>query len=158
MKLKKQRRNRSRKQRGGFSQRRAEQKEIFQPTRMGNIRRSLWRSKCSTRFDWSRGPLEIHHSDQKNTEISQTTTVLKYYRHIHTDSRRDCERLWLWGVYEYTVSSFVSILYHCRAFASSERPCYSLSVWCQSDKKRDVTSFLWLDIRFLFLTGKDEGS
>ena len=74
MKLKKQRRNRSRKQRGGFSQRRAEQKEIFQPTRMGNIRRSLWRSKCSTRFDWSRGPLEIHHSDQKNTEISQTTT------------------------------------------------------------------------------------
>jgi hypothetical protein len=24
--------------------------------------------------DWSRGPLEIHHSDQKNTEISQTTT------------------------------------------------------------------------------------
>jgi hypothetical protein len=22
----------------------------------------------------------------------------------------------------------------------------------------DVTSFLWLDIRFLFLTGKDEGS
>jgi hypothetical protein len=72
--LKKQRRNRSRKQRGGFSQRRAEQKEIFQPTRMGNIRRSLWRSKCSTRFDWSRGPLEIHHSDQKNTEISQTTT------------------------------------------------------------------------------------
>ena len=64
----------SRKQRGGVSQRRAEQKEIFQPTRMGNIRRSLKRSKCSTRFDWSRGPLEIHHSDQKNTEISQTTT------------------------------------------------------------------------------------
>jgi hypothetical protein len=51
----------------GFSQRRAEQKEIFQPTRMGNIRRSLTRSKCSTRFDWSRGPLEIHHSDQKKT-------------------------------------------------------------------------------------------
>jgi hypothetical protein len=58
----------------GFSQQRAEQKAIFQPTRMGNIRRSLTRSKCSTRFDWSRGPLEIHHPDQKNTEISQTTT------------------------------------------------------------------------------------
>jgi hypothetical protein len=41
---------------------------------------------------------------------------------------------------------------------SSERPCYFLSVWCKSDKKRDVTSFLWLDIHFLFLTGKDEGS
>jgi hypothetical protein len=27
-----------------------------------------------TRLDWSRGPLEIHLSDQKNTEISQTTT------------------------------------------------------------------------------------
>ena len=34
----------------------------------------LTRSKCSTRFDWSRGPLEIYHSDQMNTEISQTTT------------------------------------------------------------------------------------
>jgi hypothetical protein len=45
-----------------------------QPTRMGNIRRSLTRSKCSTRFDWSRGPMEIHQSDEKNTEISQTTT------------------------------------------------------------------------------------
>jgi hypothetical protein len=30
--------------------------------------------ESSTRFDWSRGLLEIHHSDQKNTEISQTTT------------------------------------------------------------------------------------
>ena len=29
--------------------------------------------ESSTRFDWSRGPLEIHHLDQKNTEISQTT-------------------------------------------------------------------------------------
>jgi hypothetical protein len=48
-------------------------KEIFQPTRMGSIRRSITRGKCSTRFDWSRGPLEIHQSDQKNTEISQTT-------------------------------------------------------------------------------------
>jgi hypothetical protein len=54
--------------------------------------------------------------------------------------------------------SFVSILYHCRAFSSAERPCYYLSVWCKSDKKRDVTFFLWLDIRFLFLTGKNEGS
>jgi hypothetical protein len=26
------------------------------------------------RFDWLRGPLEIHHSNEKNTEISQTTT------------------------------------------------------------------------------------
>jgi hypothetical protein len=72
----------------------------------------------------------------------------------HTDSRRDCDRLWLWGVYEYTVSSFVSILYHCRAFASSERPCYSLSVWFKSDKTRDVTSFLWLDIRFRTISRK----
>jgi hypothetical protein len=61
--------NRSRKQRGGFSQ-----KEILQQTRMGNIRRSLARSKCSTRFGWSRGPVDIHRSDEKNTEISQTTT------------------------------------------------------------------------------------
>jgi hypothetical protein len=61
-------------QRGGFSQQRAAQKEIFQPTMMGNIRRGHTRSKCSTRFDWSRGPLEIHHSDEKNTEFSQTTT------------------------------------------------------------------------------------
>jgi hypothetical protein len=37
--------------------------KIFQPTRLGNIRRGLTRSKCSTRFDWSRGPLEIHPSD-----------------------------------------------------------------------------------------------
>ena len=36
--------NRSRKRRGGFSQRRAAQKEIFQPTRMGRIRRGLARS------------------------------------------------------------------------------------------------------------------
>jgi hypothetical protein len=50
------------------------------------------------------------------------TLPLNNYRHTHTDSRRDSDRLWLWGVYEYTVSSFVSILYHCRAFASSERP------------------------------------
>jgi hypothetical protein len=36
--------------------------------------------ESSTRFDWSRGPLEIHHSDQKNTEISQTTTEsIPYY-------------------------------------------------------------------------------
>ena len=62
-------RNRLRKQRGGFSQQRAAQKEIFQPTMMGNIRRGHTRSKCSTRFDLSRGPLEIHHSDEKNTEI-----------------------------------------------------------------------------------------
>lgn len=25
--------------------------------------------------------------------------LLKYHRHIHTDSRRDYDRLWLWGVY-----------------------------------------------------------
>jgi hypothetical protein len=37
------------------------------------------------------------------------------------------------------VSSFVNIIYHCRAFSSDERPCYSLSVWCKSDKKRDAT-------------------
>ena len=49
-------------------------RKYFNPQGWGNIRRSLKRSKCSTRFDWSRGPLEIHHSDQKNTEISQTTT------------------------------------------------------------------------------------
>jgi hypothetical protein len=30
------------------------------------------------------------------------------------------------------VSSFVSIRYHCRAFASSERPCYSFSVMKQN--------------------------
>jgi hypothetical protein len=29
------------------------------------IWRSLTRSKCFTRFDWSRGALEIHHADQK---------------------------------------------------------------------------------------------
>ena len=34
-------RNRSRKQRGGVSQRRAEQKEIFQPTRMGKFGEAL---------------------------------------------------------------------------------------------------------------------
>jgi hypothetical protein len=50
------------------------------------------------------------------------------------------------------VSSFVNIIYHCRAFSSAERPYYSLRVSCKSDKKRDVTSFLWLDIRFLFFT------
>jgi hypothetical protein len=67
------------------------------------------------------------------------TFPLKCYRHTHTDSRRDCDRLWLWGVYEYTVSSFISILYHWRTFSSAKRPCYSLSIWCKSDKKRDVT-------------------
>jgi hypothetical protein len=46
--------------------------------------------------------------------------------------------LLLWCVYEYTVSSFVNIIYHCRAFSSAERPCYSLRVSCKSDKKRDV--------------------
>jgi hypothetical protein len=30
--------------------------------------------ESSTRFGWSRGPLVIHHSGQKNTEISQTAT------------------------------------------------------------------------------------
>ena len=90
--------------------------------------------------------------------LDNGTCLLKYYRHTHTDSRRDCDRLWLWGVYEYKGSSFVSILYHFRAFSNPERPCYSLSIWCKSDKKRDVTSLLWLDRHFLFLTGKDEGT
>ena len=86
-------RNRSRKQRGGCSQRRTAQKEIFQPTRMGNIRRGLTRSKCSTIFDWSRGPLEIHHSDQKNTEISQTTTeFLPYWTVLPKNTKKQKER------------------------------------------------------------------
>ena len=86
-------RNRSRKQCRGFSQRRAEQKAIFQPTRMGNIRRSLTRRKCSTRFDWSRGPLDIHHSDQKNTEISQTTTeYIPYYTVLPKNTKKQKER------------------------------------------------------------------
>ena len=37
--------------------------------------------------------------------------------------------------------AFVSILYHWRAFASAERPCYYFRIRCKSDEKRCVTSF-----------------
>ena len=40
-------------------------KKYFNPQGWEPFGRSLTRSKCFTRFDWSRGPLEIHHSDQK---------------------------------------------------------------------------------------------
>jgi hypothetical protein len=39
----------------------------------------------------------------------------------------DILRLRNFCVYDYTVSSFVNIIYHCRAFSSAERPCYSLN-------------------------------
>jgi hypothetical protein len=47
--------------------------------------------------------------------------LLKCYRHTHTDSRRDCDRLWWWGVYEYTVLLFVNTLTRWRVSLSAER-------------------------------------
>ena len=58
----------------------------------------------------------------------------------HSHSRRDCDRIWWWGVYEYTVLLFVCILYHWRDFSSAEGPCYCFRIWCKSDEKRGVTS------------------
>jgi hypothetical protein len=85
-------------------------------------------------------------SHHRNISVMYIVQNLFHHRTISRNAHymvlfqnlRDASQImvFLWCVYEYTVSSFVNIIYHCRAFSSAERPCYSLSVWCKSDKKR----------------------